>query len=74
VRWAAAALGLARSVKVWVTEGQEFFSEEKNQKALTSCNGSLVRDLAGNGSKSFLLLFFKKEVLSFFLVNHVPTS
>jgi len=45
-----------------------FFSEEKNQKTFMSCARGNIRDLADivkprERIKSFLLLFFKKEVL-----------
>jgi hypothetical protein len=43
-----------------------FFSEEKNQKTFNSCASGKIQGLAGTvqpaeESKSFLLLFFKKE-------------
>ena len=47
-----------------------FFFEKKNQKTfflVGGTPGALHRARGGDGSKSFLLLFFKKEVLSSFL-------
>jgi hypothetical protein len=41
---------------------EDFFFEKKKQKTFTSL-GSLYPERLGPGFKSFLLLFFKKEVL-----------
>jgi exodeoxyribonuclease-3 len=49
------------------TRKKAFFSEEKNQKTFTSCSFTLGRPSPGSRhrrrSKSFLVLFFKKELL-----------
>jgi hypothetical protein len=51
-----------------VQEGKQFFFEKKNQKTFVYCFRRLFqyrgRMLPETG-KSFLLLFFKKEVLAF---------
>jgi hypothetical protein len=43
-------------------QGKTFFFEKKNQKTFTSSGAYLNHHARSKGIKSFLLLFFKKEV------------
>jgi tRNA(His) 5'-end guanylyltransferase len=45
---------------------KRFFFEKKNQKTFTTLGLRSTRHLVAKTDKSFLLLFFKKEALSFF--------
>jgi hypothetical protein len=51
---------------------KQFFFEKKNQKTFTcapSVRGSRERPSGAQESKSFLVLFFKKELLPSFLLK-----
>jgi hypothetical protein len=50
-------------IEVWVLRRKHFFSEEKKQKTFYRLSGPLSGE-ARQPDKSFLVLFFKKELLA----------